>query len=203
MERETTCPPPPILHKFGKRCYLEPLLKNGVVSFAVATSYNDSALTEGQQDNETTRVFSLAPGVDFSFHFKGRDGDDLKYYIWCSSLDYSEDLLTEFDADSCLIITDPGQFGDRLLTEVRRQFPTNEAGIPGCDFYARDVKYYDENRPPVTSKQEHLIYMKKNRYSHQAEFRFVFATDPKRTLPDRIEIKIGSIEDIAAFYVPE
>jgi len=110
-------PHPPALYKYGEKKYLEPFLNEGRVSFAIASNYNDDALTEGQQDDEVSRSFRLdavtttlftgnldseAPQVfpnvkcmKLRLDLKGRDGNPLKYYMWCASLLSSESLLDE------------------------------------------------------------------------------------------------------------
>ena len=221
LTRETTCPPPPLLYKFGNQCYLEPFLNEGSVSFAVATTYKDSVFTEGQQDDESTREFFPDPtkhritvgegaemkpinnftNLKVAYNLKGRDGADLKYYIWCASLGYSNNLLSEFKANACVRINDPEVFGNRLLVAARKQFPSTTEGIPGCDLYGRDIVYYDTKSLPPTTEQKDLVFLKKNQYKHQSEFRFIFATDPEKKLPDRFAIQIGSLRDIAEFYV--
>lgn len=204
------------LYKYGKRKYLEPLLKEGIVSFAIATKYQDTRLTVGQQDDETTRSYSLDPekysvvsgdpmiplknifNVNLSYNLKGRDGNPARFYIWCAAKEYSQEAAVDFPADCCLKINNFKEFAQRLEAAVRRIHPTSPDGVPGCDFYGRDVIYHDSNELPPTSQQIGLVFLKdRKKYQHQKEFRIFFAIDPLKSREERIEFTIESIEDIA------
>lgn len=212
-------PHPPALYKYGEKKYIEPFLNEGRVSFAIANTYKDDALTEGQQDDEVSRKFQ--PDVKTTHAFvgdskiktaqefpdlkeinlrldlKGLDGNPLKYYMWCASFSSSESLLEEFLADTCVKITNVAEFDRRLGAAVAEFFSTRSDGIQPFDYYGRDVHYYPIDQLPASSAQRDLIYMKEDRYSHQKEFRMTIATDPKAELPDRIEFCLGPLNDIA------
>jgi hypothetical protein len=186
---------PQKLYKYGKYRYNKLLLCDGIVSFAVSNLYQDSGLTKGQQDNEITRSYSNST---VQYTVKGRDGKDLKYYILCLSLDFKEELFEEFDADTCVEIRNPEVFFKRLEEKVRELFPDSKEGIQGCDFYARDVIYYDQSNPPPSIQQRDLVFQKsKQKYSHQNEFRVIFATDPTKDLGERLSFKIGPIAEFS------
>ncbi len=220
MFQEIDVVPPPALFRFGQQRYLDQFLHEGIVSMAIGTTYLDSALTQGQQDNEIVRQFTMSPSLhdievkteretakltedealNLRLHLVGRDRNPLKYYMWCTSLEFSEKLADEFNANSCIRISDPLIFGERLLAEARRKFPSRSLGIPGCDLYGRNVHYYNPAFPPQTRNQVELVFMKPNHYIHQKEFRTIFATDPEFDLPNRIEFKLGRLTDIAEIY---
>lgn len=204
------------LYKYGERKYLEPLLKEGIVSLAIATKYQDAKLTVGQQDNETKRSYALDPekhsivvgepvvplknvfNINLSYNLKGRDGNPAKFYIWCASKEYSPEAAGDFPADCCLKIRNFKEFAKRLEAEVRRNHPTPPDGVPGCDFYGRDVIYHDSKELPPTTQQIGLVFLKdREKYEHQKEFRIFFAIDPLKSTEERINFRIGSIEDIA------
>ena len=194
MKRETTHPPPPALYRYGLRRYLEPFLLTGRVSMARADTYRDTLLSDGQRDDETVRA--LADGTELLF--VGRDGNPLVYYLLCCSMANDPSLLTEFGADACVRIYDPGTFGDRLLAEARREFP-DRGGIQGCDLYGRTVRYYPDGVVPSVNDQVELIFSKNQRFAHQKEFRVIFAANPLLTSSKRIEFTIGDMRDIAEF----
>lgn len=203
-----------VIYKYGKREHLENLLKKGQVSFAIAETYKDSALTEGQQDNEIHRKHNpdsenhtilagsdLQPlnnvfSINVSFPLKGRDGGDLKYYMWCASTAINKDLLSEFGANSCIMIKDAGEFFRRLESVCRMEHPTTKAQH-GCDFYGRELIYCDNNTIPPSSETIDLIFIKDSKYEYQKEFRLIFLIDPAKSLDHRINFDIGNIEDIA------
>jgi len=50
---------------------------------------------------------------------------------------------------------------------------------------------------PSVADQVELLFSKEQRFEHQKEFRIIFATNPIRKLPKRLEFIIGDIGDIA------
>ena len=194
MTRETTHPPPPALYRYGQRRYLEPFVASGRVSMALADTYRDTLLCDGQRDDETART--LADGT--RLQFTGRNRKPLIYYLLCFSLVYDPVFFTTFKADACVKINNPEAFGDRLLAEARRQVPDQNA-IQGCDLYGRPLLYYPDGFWPSVTDQIELIFSKNQRFAYQREFRVIFATDPLFTMKKRIEFVLGDMTDIAEF----
>ncbi len=206
------------IYKYGKRDHMENFIKNGQVSFAIAETYKDSVLTVGQQDDEIHRKYNpdsenhaILVGSDFqtlknvfninvNFPLKGRDGGDLKYYMWCASTKNNKELLSEFAAECCVMIKDAREFFRRLEYICRAAHPTTESQH-GCDFYGREIIYCDNNTIPPSSETIDLIFIKDSKYEPQKEFRLIFLIDPAKSLDPRIYFDIGNIEDIAEMVI--
>lgn len=203
-----------VVFKYGKRKYLESFIKDGRVSFAISTLYKDTLLTPGQQDNEVERVFTPDPekhviiagpensalknvtSIKINYSLKSRNGEELKYYIWCGATELSDEAEADFNPDCYIKINNFKEFFLRLETAAREAFP-DIGEVKGCDIYGRNVIYHDPQSIPPSSEQKELIFLKDHKYRHQKEFRLLFVTDPDKSTSERINFTIGNLEDLA------
>lgn len=188
-------PEPGQLFKFGKHRWLLPMLEQGSIRFAPASSYRDASLNAAIQDDELG--FTYFPGKAGPPLTKlpqpgGTDGVHMRhpsdFYVQCLSLRFAPRLFDDFEADSCLIIYDAKEFGRRVMGALRTRFP---------DWFVTSfgMTYIDPDNPgdePIL-----LPTAKHMRYIYQQEQRILcHPRMPVRRL-DAIMIESGPLGDIA------
>ena len=110
------------------------------------------------------------------------------FYLFCLSATYDPRLFDDFDAEACLVITNPVAFRDMLLWTVHHALDAH-----GHAFSA--VTYVD----PLTEtgKGVHLALRKNARFGYQDEVRAVWLAKHRTSpLPVRF-VTLGSLSDIA------
>jgi hypothetical protein len=198
-------PTTPILIKYGKRQFLEPMLQIGDLRLANAGLYNDSSLPNAARDNEITRTFFIPTykerlegktHLDFQGNRIEFDDDDIilplvfnDYYLFslCEHIHYR--MPTDFDADAAIVIRDPILFKQRLISTFLRRFPD---WIP----MEGKVTYYDPYRD--YSKFNVPEMAKHFGYAYQKEVRVAFR--PRRRVSTNLGpllLSIGSMTDYA------
>ena len=95
-------------------------------------------------------------------------------------------MFGDFEYDSCLIITKPVEFLERVLEKF------NEA-LPNYRAYHSAVKYYD---PLNVDKKDLPAHLSKHfRYSYQKEYRIIWTPpEPKMEL-EPVFLELGNLED--------
>jgi hypothetical protein len=198
-------PSSPFLVKYGRRQFLEPMLREGRMRICPAGFYNNQALIEAVQDNEISKTFFIPTFrerlagqhvLDFQGHRIPFGNDDIvmpvmvpDYYLFslCDHIYYR--LPTDFDADTALIIRDPIRFSQRVISAFL-------ALRPDWDPLYGPVTYYDPYRD-YTKVQ--IPQMSKHfGYSYQREVRIAFrAKQQLRTELHPEFLTIGSMGDYA------
>lgn len=195
-------PKTPILVKYGKRRFLEPMLRRGEIRLANAASYNDTSLLDAIRDDETSRTFFIptyndrAAGIT-SIDFQGNQvqfGDDDivlplvfdDYYLFslCENIHYR--MPTDFEADAALIIRDPVRFKQRLISTVLARHPD---WIP----MEGPVTYYDPYRDYSKFKIPEMA--KHFGYAYQKEFRIAFKPPRPKLALEPLFLSIGPMTD--------
>lgn len=185
------------IFKFGKKKHLIAALKEGSLRFTGASSYKDPSLNSAIQDDELS--FTIYPTQSIanpilSSPTMAHDGGltithHTDYYVQCFSTKYNLRMFEDFSADSCLIIYDGREFGNRILKDLHSRFPNWIVGsIP--------VSYVDPDDPG--SSPLSIPAVKHMRYAYQREERIV--CHPERETFDQLNpftITVGSLEDIA------
>ena len=198
-------PASPILVKYGKKEFLEPMIKTGALRLANASLYNDEGLLNSIRDDETSRTFCIPTyqerlrGLDevvVQGHHVKFENDDLvlplvfnDYYLFslCNKIHYR--MPTDFNADSAIVIKDPELFRQRLISSFMAQHPdwiVFEGPVTCYD------PYRDYSKFKIPEMAKHFGY------AYQKEFRIVFR--PKHSIPMKLEplfLSIGSMEDYA------
>lgn len=151
---------------------------------------------------------------NFAFHNSVANPD--KVFCFCTSQQCRPEL-TKF-GNGCIEIHDRRAFESRLIKALRRRSKLSRLDHPLL--IADAIKYYSKDKLAPQSvdikNPKHLPFLKEERYSNEAEFRFVFALrggyelrqsivnqdyDESDEIKDKsvraITIKIGSIADIA------
>ena len=200
-------PANPILVKYGKRQFLEPMMRKGELRLANAALYNDANLLDSVRDDETSRTFFIPTyrerlagktHIDFQGHRMEFGDDDFvlplefdDYYLFslCEKIHYR--MPTDFDADAAIVIRNPETFRRRLMSSFLSRYPDWEA-------MAGQVTYYDPYRD--YSKFTVPEMAKHFGYAYQKEYRIVFR--PRRKILGALQplfLSIGSMEDYADF----
>jgi hypothetical protein len=198
-------PSTPILVKYGKRQFLEPMLRSGDLRLANAGLYNDMGFLDAIRDDETSRTFFIPTykeriagetHLDFQGHRIEFNDDDIvlplvfdDYYLFslCESIHYR--MPTDFDADAAIVIRDPIRFKQQLISTFLVRFP---------DWVPMEgrVTYYDPYRD--YSKFNVPEMAKHFGYAYQKEVRVAFRPRRKPTTPlEPLFLSIGPMTDYA------
>ena len=198
-------PETPILVKYGRREFLEPMLREGRIRICPASYYNNDEHGDAIRDDELTRNFFIPTFrdrlngkhyLDFQGHHIEYGNDDIllplimqDYYLLslCDHIYYR--MPTDFDADSALVIRNPVLFTQRTISSFLSLLPDWEP-LHG------PITYYD---PYLDYKKIATPELSKNfSYSYQREFRIAMRAKraPKIGLQP-VFINIGQMTDYA------
>ena len=198
-------PSAPILVKYGKRRFLEPLLRTGDIRLANASMYNNSGFLSSVRDDETSRTFFIPTyrerlsGLDYIV-FEGNridlNDEDIElpvvfddYYLFslCEHIHYR--MPTDFDADAAIVIRDPIRFKQQLIS-------TFLARLPDWEVMEGPVTYYDPYRDYNKFNVPEMV--KHFGYAYQKEVRVAFRPRVKPRAPlEPLHLSIGSMTDYA------
>jgi len=198
-------PTTPIVVKYGKRQFLEPMLQTGDLRLANAGLYNDAGFLDAVRDDETSRTFFIPTykerldgksGINFQGRLIEFGDDDIvlplvfaDYYLFslCGHIHYR--MPTDFGADAAIVIRDPVIFKQRLISTFLARFPD---WIP----MEGKVTYYDPYRDYSKFKVPEMA--KHFGYAYQKEVRIAFR--PRNKILTNLEplfMSIGSMTDYA------
>jgi hypothetical protein len=198
-------PTSPFLVKYGRREFLEPMLREGRIRISPASFYSDSKLIASVQDDEINRTFFIPTfrerlaGKD-SIFFQGHTirfgNDDIvlpvvcpDYYLFSLCDHIYHRLPTDFNADAALIIKNPAQFTQRVVSNFLAMNPEWKP-LHGPVTYYDPYRDYTKVRIPEMGK--HFGY------AYQREVRVAFQSQrPVNTALSPIFLKIGALTDIA------
>jgi len=185
------------LVRYGKYDHLLEAYETGRIRLGPAASYADASLDVARKDDELscqmdidTTVFQvLGPGarnVGPRYPIKGNFSTN--YYILCMSSCFRARLFLDFDAEACLIISNPSVFKERLFKSILHIYPQ-------FSLAAERVKYYDPLC--VAPVEVQPIFWKHFRYAYQEEVRFAaIPPEPISNLAP-VFLNLGSLKDIA------
>ncbi len=190
------------LVKYGRAEHLRPAFQEGAVRIAPASSYNDPSLNPAMRDDElvvnlqpnphlgTLTVFdryTLRPkGVLHPETLTVTRAAQTNFYVYCVAAGVEARLFLDFDADSCLVITDELRFLERFASAVGEI-------LPGWSCVAGPVGYYD----PLRTGLEHLsaFFSKHLRYCCQKEYRVVWVPPTDLQELDPLYVRLGDLSD--------
>lgn len=200
-----TPPTTPVLVKYGKRQFLEPMFQTGDLRLANAGLYNDAGFLDAVRDDETSRTFFIPTykerivgktHIDFQGNRIEFADDDIvlplvfdDYYLFslCEHIHYR--MPTDFDADAAIVIRAPEIFKQRLISSFLARF---DDWVP----MEGKVIYYDPYRDYSKFKIPEMA--KHFGYAYQKEFRIAFR--PRRPISTSLEplfLSVGSMKDYA------
>jgi len=182
------------LFKFSKRKWLD-LMLQGSIHFSPASSYRDSSLNRAIQDDELGFTYypgKNGPKLEKLPHPPGTDWVEMRhpsdYYVQCLSLRFAPRLFDDFEADSCLVIYDGNEFGQRLMAALKAKFP-------GWFVTAFGMTYLDPDDP---GDQPILVpRIKHMQYIYQQEQRILCHPRVAVQKLEPTTLEVGSLTEIA------
>ena len=191
-----------IIFRYGKREYMRQMVEQGGVRFSPAELYEGEKNNEARRDDELQK-HSYTPGRHATItHESGQRlnviGDIRRtiggpqYHLVCFSCVWNLELFEDFQADTCVAVTDPAEFAKRL----------QEAGgsvFPGWYFLDSPVQYFD---PYEQMKNEFFnsAMSKDFRFAYQNEFRILWSQMTATPVDGFQFVDIGPAEDIMTMY---
>ncbi len=187
------------LYRFGKRKHICDLVHNGKLCLNTATTYGEEGHSKGAFDPEelifeqklpeaaTFEAFSKVSGkskgvIDVVNTSPLISISDYNYYVFCMTYKYMFEFYDEFDADTCLVISDPDRFINQACRSIMKE-------MPGWLINAGTVRYKSKNTFYTLNPSYHDINYSKDSddFSHQCEIRIVcFPPEPIMNLERRI-----------------
>lgn len=195
----------PILVKYGKREFLDPMLQMGKIRLANAKSYNNANHLDAVRDDETSRTFFIPTyqeRVEGKTHFEMQGhrvefGDDDfvlplvfdDYYLFSMCEDIHYRMPTDFDANAAIVIKDPKYFKQRLIESFLTHFPDWEP-MEGKVTYYDPYRDYTKFKVPEMAKHFGYAYQKEHRVAFRPRGRIATSLEP-------LFLSIGSMADYA------
>ena len=186
-------PNTPILVKYGKRQFLEPMLRLGDLRLANAGLYNETGFLDAIRDDETSRTFFLPTyeerlagktHLDFQGHRVEFIDDDIvlplvfdDYYLFslCERIHYR--MPTDFHADAAIVIRDPIRFKQRLISTFLARFP-DWVPMEGQVTYYDPYRDYSKFNIPQMAKHFGYAYQKEVRVAFRHRKKMFTALEP-------------------------
>jgi len=198
-------PTTPILVKYGRRQFLEPMLRTGNLRLANAKLYNDASFINAVRDDEISRTFFIPTykerlegksHIIIQGHRVEFGDDDIvlplvfdDYFLFslCEHIHYR--MPTDFGADAAIVIRNPKLFKQRLIATFLARFP-DWVPMEGKVIYYDPYRDYSKFKVPEMAK--HFGY------AYQKEVRVAFR--PRRPISVNLEplfLSIGSMAEYA------
>jgi hypothetical protein len=201
---------PHVLVKYCAPRFLRQALDEGRFRIAPASYYSDPSLNPAQRDDELSRL--LIDTASDMTSTVGPLGDAIAseeralythsvpaavdYYIFCVAGGWHLCMFDDFDADACLVVTDPWRFARELGEAAARV-------LPGWHYAFEFVRYIDPVQPldglNDETRQPFAPFLCKDfRYSYQQEVRAAWlpptanGSQPKL---DHIFVTLGALND--------
>ena len=187
------------VYKFGKHEHLAAMFNYGRIRIAPASYYADPSLNKAIQDDELSFIVeSRSDQLKFQnetgqqIHTFGKVTFHLKsptnYYVHCFASQYTYREYDDFDADTCIVITETRKLFQKMMKAVRVLKPDFEG-------FASPVKYLD---PLTCAPKDINIFLSKHfRYSYQNEVRTVWLPNRPTDDLEPFFIEIGSLKKFA------
>lgn len=192
------------LFRFSKKKYLEPLLSDGILYLAPASSYKQDDLVDAMKDDELSLNVVAQPGeVAVNLFIKGTGrkvgwtNPDVRtvnfpaeqdFYLCCMANVYAPRLWFDFwGSDTCLVVRDSQVFLERLRAAT-------DAQLPDWNLLATDAVYIDpfvgtKDGPPRVETAKDI------RYAYQQEFRLIWTTSRRLQDLAPTSLDLGPLHD--------
>lgn len=191
-----------VIFRYGKRQHMREMVSDGHIRFSPAEAYAETGNNSARQDDElrkhafrsgkytkiTTESGQTLPIVgDIKYTTTGAN-----YHLVCFSCVWDEQLFSEFEADTCVVVTQP----EVLACRVEE---AGESVFPGLYFHHNPVQYFD---PYELRKNEYFeAGMSKNfRFAYQNEYRILWSQMDRLPISGHRFIDIGDARDIMVMY---
>lgn len=189
------------LYKFGKHEWLNDAFKFGRIRIAPATFYKDPSLNKAIQDDELS--FDIHPR-NSNLIIQNKAGEKIpifgkviyqlksetNYYVHCFAAKYTFREFDDFEGDVCIIIREPIEFIQKLMTAVQNKYPEFNG-------FSSGVRYID----PLNCKPEDvdIFFSKHFKYAYQNEYRAIWLPPKPMMKLDEFNIEIGSMGSYADY----
>ena len=191
-----------IIFRYGRRDYMRRMVKQGAIRFSPAETYENNENNVARRDDELQK-HSYMPGHHTTI--TRASGQRLKvigdirrtitgshYHLVCFSRVWNIELFADFDADTCVVVTDPAKFEKRLEAAGRVVFP-------GWYFHSCPVQYFD----PYELKENEFsdsAMSKDFRFAYQNEYRILWSQMTAAPVDGFQFVDIGSAHDLMTMY---
>lgn len=193
------------LYRFSTRQRICNLMHEGLLYLNPATKFGEVGLSKGAFDPEELRFSqSIPPGTTLEV-FCGKTGkpkggiesinfgsltakSETNYYIFCMTYQYVFEYYAEFNADTCLVITDPDRFINQSCLSIREK-------LPGWLISAGTVRYRAKKAFYSMYPTYHDIFYNKDadEFKHQHEIRVVCVPPEPMLNLEPIVVHIGNL----------
>lgn len=184
---------PWVLFRYGKLKYLVDEVKYGRVRFTPELNYFADENNDARKDDEINKTTFLPKS---STKVTTESGEpipilsDVKvevsgtnYHLCCFSLEWDETLFEEFEADCCMVVSDPMKFASRVKNCGADLFK---------DYHFVDlpVEYYDPYYRSTDISFNPAV-CKDFRFAYQREFRMIWAQFDAAPIAGVSNVEIG------------
>jgi hypothetical protein len=189
------------IYKFGKNEHLAAMFKYGRIRIAPASYYADPSLNNAIQDDELSFIvesradqLKIQDEMGQRIHSFGKVTFHLKsetnYYVHCFAAQYTYREYEDFEAETCIVITEPRKLFQKMMKAVRVLKPDFKG-------FSTPVKYLD----PLTCDPNDInIFISKHfRYSYQNEVRTIWLPNSPTENLEPFFIEVGSLQNFAKF----
>lgn len=191
-----------VIFRYGKREFMRDLVQQGRVRLSPAQSY-DSAENNAARKDEELAKHAFMPGQYVTvtkmdgaqFPITGnirRTVNGPSYHLVCFSCSWNKELFDDFEADTCVAITNPEEFFRRLQIAGQTVFPH-------WYFMHCPVGYFD----PYEQGRNELFdpaLSKDFRFAYQREYRLFWSQLDAQPIDGHQFVNIGPAGDIMAMY---
>ena len=193
-----------VLVKFGRRCFMERLYREGSLRVQAASFFSGTDLTGAIRDDELTIPMSFALSredvIDLVINPQDVPSDlgdqrfDVRlqhpsdYWLYCLSSSVEPRLFVDFKADACVIIDQPATFSRRLEAACCQS-------LANCRMHEGHAQYVDPLFP--TTMKLFVPFCKYFGYSYQREYRYSWLPQEPAAKLSHVDLTVGSLEDIA------
>jgi hypothetical protein len=191
-----------ILYRYGRRTYMEEMVREGLVRIAPASYYREFELDPARMDEELAKS-SFMPGDYTRMVHKGKPspfiGDVRRavfapnYYALCMSLDCDPFLLGAFGADAIVVIREPEVFAQRLDDAAKNT-------LEGWYFHHNPVCYFDPYET-LNHRDIDARMFKDFSFAYQREYRFLWMHQNGRESNGFKYLNLGPLHDIAEIHI--
>jgi len=209
---------------FSQKQHLQEFLEDGVVFFNTLSYFLSCEDLARRDVTEDANVYMPADGLDITItttNQKLKDSRALvsrvkqpdRVFVFCASIELSENLFHKFGAAGCVEIPDVEEFRSR----IKRHLIKSAHNIKNKEILFGKIEYYGFEEVPKAryACPKQIIMSKSSRFSDEKEYRVAFAKDVgafdscnvNYTLAHGLEINeaigkpkkfiLGSLSDIA------
>ncbi len=190
------------IFRYGKREFMRKMVVQGKIRLSPAEIYERNEHNDARRDDELQK-HSYKPGLYTTItHESGqaikvvgdvrRTVEGLPYHLVCFSCLWHPELFDEFEADTCVIVTDTTEFARRLEASGVSVFPE-------ANFFHGSVAYFD---PYEHGENDYFVsaLSKDFRFAYQKEYRILWSQMNTTPLKGYQCVDIGPANDIMKMY---